>query len=303
MCGVSITAAVSGEYETHDLNRFFNYAVDMLCIAGVDGYFKRVNPAFERTLGYTAEELLACPFVELIHPEDRAGTMAEIGKLASGTPTLSFDNRFRCKDGSYRDLHWTSYPEPSTGLLYAIARDVTDIKRRNDQVDTLTGVATRRAFEEQFPGEWNRALRVGAPLALAVIDVDHFREFNHQSGLEAGDEFLGQLAELLKVHGRRAGDLVARYGGQQFVLLMNGGQSPELATAMVERIRAAVEALGVSHPGAAPNGLLTISGGTAGFVPTREASHHTLFAAARTALAEAKRQGRNRVVASSTTEP
>jgi PAS domain S-box-containing protein len=126
LCGVSVSEAATGEYTRYDLARFFNYALDLLCIAGIDGYFKLVNPAFERTLGYTTGELLKIPFVELIHPEDRSDTVAEVTKLANGLETIWFQNRYRCKDGSYRRLEWTSYPEPATGLLYAVARDVTE---------------------------------------------------------------------------------------------------------------------------------------------------------------------------------
>jgi PAS domain S-box-containing protein len=126
ICGVSVEAAVTGEYELYDLDRFFHYALDMLCIAGVDGYLKRVNPAFERVLGYSMEELLARPFVDLIHPDDQIETVGEVGKLASGRPTLSFVNRYLCKDGTYKRLHWTAYPEPQTGLLYAVARDLSE---------------------------------------------------------------------------------------------------------------------------------------------------------------------------------
>lgn len=126
MCGVSVAAAATGEYSQYDLGRFFNYALDLLCIAGIDGYFKLVNPAFERVLGYSAAELLKIPFVNLIHPEDRTDTVAEVSRLASGRDTICFHNRFRCKDGSYRQLEWTSYPEQATGLLYAVARDVTE---------------------------------------------------------------------------------------------------------------------------------------------------------------------------------
>ncbi len=129
LCGVSVSEAATGEFTRYDLSRFFNYAVDMLCIAGIDGYFKLVNPAFERVLGYTAVELLKTPFVELIHPEDRTETVAEVTRLANGLETICFRNRYRCKDGSYRRLEWTSYPEPATGLLYTVARDVTEAGR------------------------------------------------------------------------------------------------------------------------------------------------------------------------------
>jgi PAS domain S-box-containing protein len=134
VCGVSVSEAATGEYTRYDLARFFNYALDMLGIAGIDGYFKLVNPAFERVLGYTARELLEIPFVELIHPEDRTDTVAEVSRLANGLETIWFQNRYRCKDGSYRRLEWTSYPEPATGLLYCVARDVTERDREDRQI-------------------------------------------------------------------------------------------------------------------------------------------------------------------------
>jgi len=119
---VSVSLAATGEHARFDLERFFEYAVDLLCIAGVDGFFVVVNPAFPRTLGYSAAELLSRPFVDFVHPADRDATVAETGQLADGSPTLSFSNRYRHKDGYYLWLHWTAYPEPGTGLIYAIAR-------------------------------------------------------------------------------------------------------------------------------------------------------------------------------------
>ena len=110
--------------ELHEFHKFFDVSLDMLCIAGTDGYFKRTNPAFTETLGWTSEQLLERPFFDLIHPDDLEPTQHEIEKLSQGIPTISFVNRFRCADGSWKQLRWNSYPDPETGLLYAIAREV-----------------------------------------------------------------------------------------------------------------------------------------------------------------------------------
>lgn len=109
----------------YEFRKYFEVSLDMLCIAGTDGYFKRVNPAFERTLGWSSEELLSRPFVDFAHPDDVEATLREMEKLNRGIPTVSFENRYRCADGGYKHLLWTSYPDPKTGLIYAIARDVT----------------------------------------------------------------------------------------------------------------------------------------------------------------------------------
>jgi PAS domain S-box-containing protein len=112
--------------ELHEYQKFFDVSLDLLCIAGTDGFFKRTNPAFERALGWTNEELCSQPFVDLVHPADKEATQHEIDKLAQGVPTISFVNRFRSADGEWIWLRWNSYPEPETGLLYAIARQIKD---------------------------------------------------------------------------------------------------------------------------------------------------------------------------------
>ncbi len=112
---------------------FFLSSVDLLCVAGIDGYFKIVNPSFERTLGWKEEDLLSRPFIDFVHPEDVDQTQAEVERLATGVPTISFQNRYRMASGEYKTLHWTAYPREQGSLIYAIARDHTEIIETTEQ--------------------------------------------------------------------------------------------------------------------------------------------------------------------------
>ena len=109
-----------------EFKRFFDRSRDMLCIAGTDGYFKRVNPAFERSLGWSEQDLLGRPFLDFVHPDDMEKTLEETERLGRGIPTISFQNRYLLPDGDYALLHWTCHPEPETGQLFAAARIVDE---------------------------------------------------------------------------------------------------------------------------------------------------------------------------------
>jgi PAS domain S-box-containing protein len=111
------------------LGEFIDLSLNLLCVAGTDGYFKHINPAWETTFGFTREELLSRPYLEFVHPDDREATTAEARKIASGSNTLSFENRYRCKDGSYKWLLWSAVVRAERGLIYAIAADITERKR------------------------------------------------------------------------------------------------------------------------------------------------------------------------------
>jgi PAS domain S-box-containing protein len=112
-----------------NLDRFFTVSLELLCIAGFDGYFKRLNPAWEKTLGYSIRELYSHPWLDFVHPDDRQGTIAEGQRLVEGALTIRFENRYRCADGSYRWLQWNAVPHPESNLIYAAATDITERKR------------------------------------------------------------------------------------------------------------------------------------------------------------------------------
>jgi protein-histidine pros-kinase len=128
-----ITERKSVEARLKEYQFFFNNSMDFSCIANTEGYFEVINPNFEKYLGYTSKELVSDQFLSFVHPDDKEATIKEIEKLASGAITINFVNRYRKKDGSYLWLDWNTQPNPSTGKLYAIARDITDRKRSEEK--------------------------------------------------------------------------------------------------------------------------------------------------------------------------
>lgn len=117
--------------------RFFHNSLDLMCQLGFDGYFERLNPAWERTLGFSLEELTSRPFLEFVHPEDRERTLAQNAQVRSGGQALGFENRYLCKDGSYRWLHWNATPDDGAGLIYSMARDVTEHRHATAERERL----------------------------------------------------------------------------------------------------------------------------------------------------------------------
>jgi len=118
-------------------DRFFNLSLDMLCVAGTDGHFRLINPAFERVLGYSLPDLEGRPYLDFVHPDDFSQTLSEVRKLAGGVHATAFENRFLCKNGEYKHVSWTASVLPGEGLVYAIARDVTERVQAEEARRTL----------------------------------------------------------------------------------------------------------------------------------------------------------------------
>jgi PAS domain S-box-containing protein len=113
--------------KNRELDRYFTSSLDLLCIADFDGRFRRLNPEWEKTLGYSISELEGKSFMDYVHPDDREATLNEISQLGKRTAALNFENRYRCKEGSYRWIEWRSFQEEN--LIYAVARDITERKQ------------------------------------------------------------------------------------------------------------------------------------------------------------------------------
>lgn len=121
----------------YNLDLFFELSADLLCIAGFDGYFKRVNPALTSLLGYSTDELFAKPINEFIHPDDRHLTSSYRENIKNGIPLLNFENRYITKTGEIVWLSWTSMPESSLKLVYAVAKNITHKKKLGDHRDLM----------------------------------------------------------------------------------------------------------------------------------------------------------------------
>jgi PAS domain S-box-containing protein len=196
ICG-AFRLASGGERQAEDLHRLFHLSLDLLCVAGTDGYFKRINPAFERVLGYSEAELLSRSFMEFVHPDDHAGTLEEVGNLARGLPVVDFENRYRARDGAYRWLAWRSAPVPERGLIYAVARDITEHKKSQELLARQTKeLARSNADLEQFAYAASHDLR--APLRTLTTLSEWIEEDVRSGGGRDVGKHLAQMRDRVR---------------------------------------------------------------------------------------------------------
>ncbi len=182
---------------------FFTLSLDLLCIADSEGRFVELNPAWERVLGYPVGDLIGRPFLDLVHPDDRARTLAEAEKLRSGGETVAFEDRYRAHDGTYRTLRWSTAADAERGLLYAAAHDVTDLRASEQKVRVLnrsleaTVQARTEALERTVRELEAFSYSVSHDLRTPLRSIDGFsrvilEKYENQLD-EQGRDYLGRI--------------------------------------------------------------------------------------------------------------
>lgn len=216
---------------------------DAVCVVDAAGHFLFVSAGFQRILGYAREEVLGRRTFDLVHPDDRAATLRQVEQVMGGALQRHFRNRYLHKDGHIVDMQWSARWDAAHGVRIAVGREVTELRRAERELehlashDPLTGLPNRYRLQAELQHALAHAGDSGDGLALLYLDLDGFKAANDLGGHEAGDRVLREVAERLK-QPLRKGDLVARVGGDEFVVLLPGCQDATAAQKIADNLRA-----------------------------------------------------------------
>lgn len=291
---------------------------DVIELADLDGRRIYVSPAIERMKGWKPEELINHNISEQAHPDDRARLEDVVRELRFSVDGAMIEYRAQNRNKEYLwvEASLRLFRDRKTGIpagVLGLVRDISERKRSEELllkankaleelaiIDALTGVANRRRFDECLAHEWSRSMRQQTPLSLLLIDADSFKQLNDSVGHLAGDRCLKRIGEAAMEAATRPGDLVARFGGDEFVIILPGTDSQgavEVGTQIRARFRQLNATLGDS-----PESSLTISVGCATVIPKSGAEASALLQIADDALYEAKRRGRDQLCSGKFTE-
>ncbi|MEB1808501.1 MAG: diguanylate cyclase [Bacillaceae bacterium] len=286
------------------------YSRDMITIHNAAGEYLFVSAAVKEILQYEDQELVGKCGYALIHQEDHKIVRQNHElMMMNGTGVSTY--RIQRKDGKYvwfeSTVRFLPGRDPADPQLIVMSRDITQRKIEEQKLqavneklqhlstkDGLTGIGNRRYFDERLIKEWKRAIRYSSDISLLMIDIDYFKPYNDTYGHQKGDECLKQVALAVQKTLKRPIDVVCRYGGEEFSVILPDTDEKG-AKHVAETIRRTIEELKIPHAGSLINSFLTISIGTASVIPTKASDPATIIKAADEALYLAKQGGRNQV--------
>lgn len=274
--------------------------------------FAYIGPQIESLLGWTPDSWVSVEdWASRMHPEDRDYVVNFCVSQSKAGVDHEADYRALTRDGGYvwiRDVvHVVRNDAGEVDSLIGFMFDISERKRAEDQLlqlhkeleglsltDGLTGIANRRMFDQRLETEWSDARRTGKPISLVALDIDYFKQFNDCYGHVAGDECLQRIAGELKGIARRPRDVAARFGGEEFILLLPE-TSDATAIELAERCARAIADLHVPHAGSGVSDRVTASFGVGTIMVGAGASARDFVDAVDRALYAAKAGGRNRI--------
>lgn len=301
----SITLALKTQQITHAA--ILDASIEPIVMINKDGIIATASKTIAKTFGWTAEEIIGKKFDSLLSHQYKDiynstiinhDNMLNSG-LIGNTQEATCINRMRREFPCEISLNYIEIPELGESFFTAVLRDISVRKSYEQKLgwlsshDDLTKIHNRRYFNTQIDKEWRRMLRSQEPLALIMLDIDHFKNYNDSLGHQIGDQCLLKIATCLQESSRRAGDIVARYGGEEFVLLLPA-TGLEGAKKVAENIQHYISKMNIMHPNSVTSKKVTVSLGIAVMVPLLGCSHERLIRFADQALYTAKQNGRNK---------
>jgi len=282
-------------------------SIDPILMISKEGIIETASKNIVKTFGWNAEEIIGKKFDSLlthkykdkyndiITKHDHILDSALVGSTQEAACVNRMHREFPCEIS----LNYIEISELKENFFTAVLRDISIRKSYEQKMgwlsahDDLTQIYNRRYFNIQIDKEWRRMLRSQEPLALIILDIDHFKSYNDSLGHQIGDQCLLKIASCLEESIRRAGDIVARYGGEEFVLLLPA-TNLEGAQTISENIQRCISNKNIPHPNSNTSKKVTVSIGIAAMIPLRGCSYERLIRFADQALYTAKQNGRNK---------
>jgi diguanylate cyclase (GGDEF)-like protein/PAS domain S-box-containing protein len=247
---VELARVVHGARNEKRFQALVKYSSDLITLLGTDLRVLYQSPSVATILGQSPKDFLGKPLSELVHPDDVSTVQTHVAKVLSGglTSTSTCELRMPHSDGEWRIVSvviTNLFDEPDVGAIVLNGRDMTERHALEQELnhqafhDTLTGLANRSLFFDRLSHAMARSSREDSPVAVLFLDLDDFKTVNDSFGHPAGDDLLVQMADRLRL-ATRPGDTVARFGGDEFAILVESGTMPEAAQVVAKRI---IEAL------------------------------------------------------------